>query len=144
MKRARELYNPTKFVTADEIMVAYRGHFSPLRQYMPAKPTKYGIKFWALVCNPERYIYNLIPYLGASGVPEAGQGERVVCRLVSGLEHKGHILVCDNFFTSPMLFDALLSRGVWATGTVKGARIGMPSLLLGLKRGEHPREAIFW
>lgn len=29
--RSRELWNPEKFVTVDEIMIAYRGHFSPIR-----------------------------------------------------------------------------------------------------------------
>jgi hypothetical protein len=55
VKRSQELYNPEKFLTADEVMIAYRGHFSPIRQYIPAKPTRYGIKVWALVSNPSRY-----------------------------------------------------------------------------------------
>jgi hypothetical protein len=75
---SRSLYNPEKYITCDEIMVAYRGHYSDIWQYMPVKPTKYGLKFWAAVCNPSRYIYNLIPYLGSNGQPEKGQGERVV------------------------------------------------------------------
>lgn len=88
-------------------MVAYRGHYSGFRQYMPAKPTKYGFKFFAAVTNPSRYIYNLIPYVGASGVLDRGQGERVVRELTVGLDDVGHTVVCDNWFTSPKLFEDL-------------------------------------
>lgn len=50
----------------------------------------------------------------------------------------------DNFFTSPSLFESLLSRGIYATGTVKGMRVGIPSFLTGFRRGEHPRNTLFW
>lgn len=65
-------------------MIAYRGHLSLMRQYIPARPIRYGIKVWALVSNQSRYIYNLIPYLGKYGHIEVGYGERVVSQLVRG------------------------------------------------------------
>jgi len=43
--RLKELYNPRRYITIDEMMVAYHKHFSSFRQYMKAKPTKYGFKF---------------------------------------------------------------------------------------------------
>lgn len=126
-------------------MIAYRGHFSPIWQYIPAKPTRYGIKCWAAVSNPSRYIYNIIPYLGKSGgEAKEGQGEKVVHQLRRGLGHRSHTVVCDNFFTSPQLFHGLLQRGIFATGTVKGNRVGFPSCLMGMKRGDHPRTMLFW
>jgi hypothetical protein len=67
VKISQRLYNPEKHLTADEIMVAYRGKYSSIRQYIKAKPTRYGLKFWALVCSKTRYIYNILPYLGKSG-----------------------------------------------------------------------------
>lgn len=82
-------------------MVAYRGHFSPIHQYIKAKPTRYGLKIWCLVSNPSQYIYNLQVYLGSNGTPDRGQGRCVVCQLVQGMSHKGHCVVVDNFFTSP-------------------------------------------
>jgi len=99
--RSRELWNPEKFVTVDEIIIAYRGHFSPIRQYIKAKPTRYGLKVWCLVSNPSRYIYNLQVYLDSNGTFEHGLGARVVNQLVRGMSHKGHCVVVDNFFTSP-------------------------------------------
>jgi len=107
--RSRELFNCEKYVTTNEIMIAFRGQFSPCRMYLPAKPTRYGFKVWAAVSNPSRYIYNMIPYIGRDGgTVEEGQGQCVVHELTRGLGHKGHVVVCDNFFTNPFLFDSLL------------------------------------
>ena len=38
-------FSPSKNISVDEGMIAYKGKLS-FRQYMPAKPTKYGIKVW--------------------------------------------------------------------------------------------------
>ena len=38
-------YEPSKNLSVDEGMIAFKGRLS-FRQYMPAKPTKYGIKVW--------------------------------------------------------------------------------------------------
>lgn len=111
---------------------------------MPTKPTKYGFKFFATVCNPSRYIYHLIPYVGASGVLDKGQGEKIVRELTVGLDGVGHTVVCDNFFTAPKLFEDLSRRGIRAMGIVQERRIGMPQSLLGHKRGEHPRGTLMW
>lgn len=73
-----------------------------------------------------------------------GLGEKVVHQLMRGLGHKSHTVVCDNFFTSPQLFHSLLERGIYATGTVQGKRVGFPTSLMGMKRGEHPRATLFW
>jgi len=47
----RESWNPEKFVIGNEIMIAYRGHFNPVHQYIKAKPIRYGLKVWCLVSN---------------------------------------------------------------------------------------------
>jgi hypothetical protein len=48
---SKSLYNPEKFLTCDEIMIPYRGKKSPIRQYIPAKPTRYGFKVFAVVSS---------------------------------------------------------------------------------------------
>lgn len=63
--------------------------------------------------------------------------------LIRGLGHKGHIVVCDNFFNSPLLFDSLLQRGICTTGTVKAGRVGYPTILSGFHKSEHPRSTLF-
>lgn len=112
---------------------------------MPANPTRYGFKFWAVVCSQSRFIWNFIPYLGKpTGELEAGLAERVVHQLTAGLQHRGHSVCVDNYFTAPSLFNGLLRRGIFATGTAKPGRIGFPSQLASFKKGDHPRSTIFW
>jgi len=78
-RQSKELFNCENFLICDEVMIAYQVHFSLIRQYIPAKPTKYGIKCWATVSNPNRYIYNVIPYLRKSGGEvQLALGEKVV------------------------------------------------------------------
>jgi hypothetical protein len=145
VSKAQSLFNAEKYLTADEIIVAYRGHYSSIRQYNPMKPTKYGIKVWALVSNPSRYIYNLTPYVGKFGSkPEAGLGSSVVLQLVHSLHHRGHTVVTDNFFTSPSLFERLLRRGIWATGTTKDNSIRFPTELRRYKNGQYKRGSFIW
>jgi hypothetical protein len=52
-------------VTVDEIMVAYKGRFCNIRQFVRSKPTRFGIKVWALASSQSRYVYNMVVYLGA-------------------------------------------------------------------------------
>ena len=47
-------YNPHQNQSIDEAMIAFRGRLS-FRQYLPLKPTKYGIKVWCRA-DPRRWI----------------------------------------------------------------------------------------
>lgn len=44
----------------------------------------------------------------------SGVTQVVVLKLVEGLEHKGHHLYCDNYYTSPNLFSSLRQVGFGA------------------------------
>ena len=46
---------------------------------------------------------------------------------MDGLFHQGFHLFCDNFYSSPTLFNDLFEKGCFATGTVKENRVGFPS-----------------
>ncbi|XP_053968719.1 piggyBac transposable element-derived protein 4-like [Anastrepha ludens] len=82
-----KLYNPTENVTIDEQLVAFRGR-CPFRQYIPAKPAKYGIKFWVLCDSTTSYVWNIQPYTGKAigRTSEKNQGMRVVLDLIEGLK----------------------------------------------------------
>ena len=56
--------------------------------------------------------------LGTGLSPDGQLGSAVCDLLLTGLEHCGHILVCNDFFSSVKLFHGLLCRGIYATGTV--------------------------
>jgi len=77
-------------------------------------------------------------YVGKGNVqPESGpvgaqisMAGHVVTRLTRGLEDRWYTVTCDNYFTSPFLFDDLLVRGFYAVGTTRKQRKGFPLSLV--------------
>jgi hypothetical protein len=129
---------PGKFVTIDEMMVRYKATYCPLRQYMPKKPEKWGIKFWVLADSASKFIFYLDIYCGKNleaevRVPgpstQGGAVYGVVLKLLQGLEEKRHCVVMDNFFSSIPLFWDLASKVIYATCIVRSNRIGIHSHL---------------
>jgi hypothetical protein len=57
---------------------------------------------------------------------EPRQAHEAVLRLVEGLENKNHVMVCVNFFTSVGPFMELKNVGIYATGTMRSNRVGLP------------------
>jgi hypothetical protein len=125
-----------KFVTIDEMMVRYKGSYCPIRQYMPKKPEKWGIKFWVIADSVSKFIYCFDIYFGKNLEAEirvlgpstqAGAAYGVVMNLLHRLEDKGHCILIDNFFCSIPLFRDLEAKGIYTTCTVRSNRIGLPS-----------------
>ena len=104
-------WNLHQMVTVDELMVGYKGKYCPIRQYLPKKPTKWGIKIWCLADADSKYVYTWDVYTGSdlkgtvrsSSAGEAKTGYAVVMKLLDGLHHRGHVVLTDNFFTSVKL-----------------------------------------
>ena len=93
-------FKPTKNISVDEGMVGFRGRLS-FRQYMPAKPTKYGIKVWMAADSSNGYVLNYDVYLGkeANQRPRIyGLGYDVVTKMVRPFMNKNHHVYFDNFF----------------------------------------------
>jgi hypothetical protein len=131
-----------KFLTIDEMMVRYKGSYSLIWQYMPKKTKKWGIKFWVLADSISKYIYcfeiyckkNLEAEIRMEGPrAEANATYGVVMKLLNGLEEKGHCVVMDNYFCSIPLFEDLVTKGIYATGTFRSNHIGLPSHLKNMK-----------
>ncbi|CAM4728931.1 unnamed protein product [Leuciscus chuanchicus] len=132
VQRLPLLYNPGPSVTVDECLVPFRGR-CPFKQYMPSKPSKYGIKIWAACDASSSYAWNMQIYTGkaADRKPEKNQGMRVVLDMTSGLQ--GHTITCDNFFTSYALGKELLQRKMTMIGTVRLNKPELPPALLSVK-----------
>jgi hypothetical protein len=136
-------WNLGKYVTMDEMMIRYKGSYCPAHQYMPNKPEKWGVKVWCLVDSTSKFEYNLDIYCGknANGpegqaparVGEGNMARNVVLGLMEGLEGQGHVVVTDNYFSSIGLFTTLANRDIYATGTVRANRVGLPSDLKNLR-----------
>ena len=127
--RCREVYMPQKEVAVDEAMIKFQGR-SSLKQYMPQKPIKRGIKVWVLGDSSNGYFVDFTVYTGKEGnVAVKGLGFQVVLSLAKQLQGKHHVVYFDNFFTSVELLEELLKWGLYACGTVRSNRKQFPKEL---------------
>ena len=106
-------------------MVKFKGRLS-FRQYMPAKPTKWGVKLWSLCESTTGYLHKFQVYTGKEVVQEKGLSHRVVIDMLSHLQNTNVRVFMDNFYTSPTLYKELHMRGIYACGTVRANRRGIP------------------
>ena len=117
-----ENYIPHKeqSVHVDEAMIAFPGQLG-FRQYIPAKPTKYGIKVWVRTDSNNNYVYEFEVYVGKPhGIgQEVGLGKKVVLKLTEKLRGKHNHVYFDNYFNSIKLQGKLLENRLFGCGTVK-------------------------
>lgn len=112
----------------DECMVKFKGR-STMRQYMPLKPIKRGYKVWARCDARTGYLYAFEVYTGKSETAdEVGLGYTVVTNLCKHVPENS-LVVFDNFFTSCKLIDVLHQNKIYAIGTVRKTRKGLPSFM---------------
>ena len=124
---SKDIYNLEREITVDECVIPYKGRYCFIRQFMPDKPVRFGIKVWLLASSKSRFVWQMEVYFGeGTGAGPHGLGYHVVERMVRGLENRGHCLVIDNFFASVNLFHELMYRGIWATGTVRRTSKNLP------------------
>ena len=129
-ERFKSVYNPGRDIAVDEAMVKFQGR-STLKQYMPKKPTKRGIKVWVLAESSTGYFSRLEVYTGkkANKKAEKGLGEKVVKSLTQDFHNRWHRCYFDNFFTSKSLLCELLEVGVYSIGTARSNRKLFPEAL---------------
>ena len=117
-------------------MVAHKGRIS-LKQYMKAKPVKWGIKLWVLSESKTGYVYHFQVYKGKeNGQAEKHLAPRIVRDLVVDFNNTGHHVYMDNNYSDPHLFRELFQRGIYACGTIRSNRVGFPKSLVVITREE--------
>ncbi|XP_022093326.1 piggyBac transposable element-derived protein 4-like [Acanthaster planci] len=125
-RACRQHYSPSESVTIDEQLVAFRGRCS-FRQYMPKKPAKYGLTFWASVDSTSHYLHNIQPYTGKrSDRVECHLGAQVVKELAKPLFGTGRNITANSFFISNDLANYLYTKNMTLVGTIKGNRREVP------------------
>ena len=67
--RCKAMWSPNQQMTVDESMVMYKGKYCSVRQYMPNKPVRFGIKVWAATDALSKYLWNFDIYCGKGGNP---------------------------------------------------------------------------
>ena len=123
-------YSPHCEQAIDEAMISFQGR-SSLKQYLPLKPVKQGIKVWCRADSHNGYICEFQIYMGKqdSGQRKRSLGERVVLDLTQKLQGQHYHLYLITFFTSTMLLSTLLSKGLYACGTAWQYYKGYPAAL---------------
>ena len=150
----KNCYNLYREVSV-ESMIDFKGRLW-LIQYMPKKPTKWGMKAFILADRLSGYTYSWKLYAGKNnnsniqiykilyiiGKDDSlcsdnhSPTEAIVLKLVEDLHHRGHHLYCDNYYSSPHLFQTLKSIGFECCGTVRTNRKRIPKDFLRVK-GKH-------
>ena len=113
-KSALQMYSLHQQISIDESMIGTKCRLSFI-QYMPKKPTKWGIKVWICSDAHTGYIYTFDVYTDANtSVPDSenmkGQAYNVVMKLMAPLLGKGHTVYIDNFYSSPHTFQRSLGQ----------------------------------
>ena len=127
-------YNPHRENSIDEAMVKFKGR-STLKQYMPKRPIKRGFKVWVRADSHNGYISDLDVYTGRDDSTETNLGAKVVKKLSQPLIRGNYHLYFDNFFSSVALFEDLVEDGIYACGTFRKDRKGLPVVVKSTKLG---------
>ena len=125
-------YNLHEHVSIDEAMIKYKGRLG-FKQYMKAKPTKWGIKVFVLSDATNGYVSRFQVYTGKNSTLSTGDDHglctKAVLSLRQGIEDKSYKLFVDNYYTSPVLFLTLYNKKVLACGTARTNRKYYPKEL---------------
>ena len=95
------------------------------KQYIKNKPIKWGFKWWFWCYSKTGYLLEFDIYLSKNEKTELGLGKIAVLGLSKKLENTHFMLYCDNFFSSPTLFENLLDGRIHFLGTVGSDRKNM-------------------
>lgn len=133
-KTFREMRQDSPFQSVDESMTKFLGR-STMKQYMPLKPVKRGIKIWMRCDSKSGYTYDFNIYSGKETESVEGTlGERVVNKLASTIIEPDVTLCFDRFFTSVHLINQI---NYAAIGTCISNRRELPKITEKLERGEY-------
>lgn len=123
----------SQWLAINEQMIPYRGRVG-FRQFIANKPSRFGIKVWAMADATTGYILKQQIYTGKKlgeannrdDVPYVGLAQQVVTDLLQGYDNKGYVVVTDNFYSSPSLSIKLKEKEIDSLGTVKATSKGFP------------------
>ena len=128
-ERFAALLEPQREISIDEAMIKFKGR-STLKQYMPQKPIKRGIKVWMRADALSGYVSAFEVYTGKkAGCVEKGLGASVVKTLTEDLQDTFRHVYFDNFFSSVDLMLDLYRSGLYSCGTLRTNRKGFPEAL---------------
>jgi len=102
-------------LAVDEATIGFKGRFF-LKQYLPVKPTKWGIKACGLANSANGYLPKC-DYTGKKEIRQELLGEQVVLQLTENFWGKWHHVYFDNSFSSTYLMKMLLEQETYSCST---------------------------
>ncbi len=136
-KQTIDNYNTHKENAIDEAMIKYKGH-SSLKQYLPKKPIRRGIKVWVRADSCNGYVSDFEVYTGKNGdTVTTNLGGSVVMKLSKNIISLNHHLYFDNYFTSVPLMEDLLKDKIYSCGTFRRDWKHIPGYLKYLHESKH-------
>uniref|UniRef100_A0A674EYF1 PiggyBac transposable element-derived protein domain-containing protein n=1 Tax=Salmo trutta TaxID=8032 RepID=A0A674EYF1_SALTR len=134
------VFVPYKDLCIDESLMLWKGRLA-FRQYIPSKRHRFGVKFFVMCDVKTGFVQDIIVYTGSTTdikhYEGLGVSGSVVMTMLAPHLGKGHTLYVDNWYSSPTLFQHLLSNSTGACGTVRSNRKGMPAFgCRKMQRGE--------
>ncbi len=103
-------------------------------------------RFLFVLCDSSGYTVHFNIYTGKSNVV-IGKGlsfDDVMSLVRKEFLGSGYHIYCDNFYTSPVLFQHLHNLGFGACGAIRDTRIGVPQTKVNALTRESPRGSIRW
>jgi hypothetical protein len=90
-EKLKILYIPGRELAVDEAMIGFKGRFI-LKQHLPGKPTKWGIKAWGIADSSNGYLLKCDIYKGKKETQDKDLllGEQVVLHLTEPYWGKWH------------------------------------------------------
>ena len=142
------VYRPQRNLSMDESCCPWKGRLR-FKVYNPRKPARFHIKLYQMCEASSGYIVGFNVYTGKNSCidetvvfmdPESSKTSKIVLSLADKCDvlDKGHIIYCDNYYSSPELMEGLLFRDTLSCGTVRKNRKGFPAAVKNakLQRGQ--------
>ena len=140
LARFQSSYDVGRNIAVDETMVGFLGRFAA-KQYMPKKPTKWGIKAFTMADSATGYMVNILPYMGAETLQNASaeflglpQPALVFLELMGPYLNRGHHLFTDRYYTSIQMAQELTYHNTGFTGVSQKNRTELPDNIRSLSR----------
>lgn len=135
-EKFREHFIPYKEIAVDESIVKFKGRLSFIT-YNPNKPTKWGIRIYALSDSRSGYLFTILPYYGSHTSENISRldlpvSTRIPIHLYKKLldrvpDAKGYHMFTDRYYTSITLAEELRKMNCHLTGTININRKGVPT-----------------
>jgi hypothetical protein len=123
MDKFTQAYIPGCILAVDEVLIGFKGRFC-LKEYLPWKPIKWGIKTCGLADSANGYLLKRNINKGKNEIRQQDflLGEQVVLHPTENFWGKWHHIYFDNFSSSTDLIKMLFEQKTYSCGSTGANR----------------------